>query len=384
MVVPFHQEIDDNFDTDGYLFPAPTKTIKQTQENHNKEDDDMDTHDDEEENDDPAENGTNAGFVVNDDINPTMDTVRITRLMKRVTRQGLNLADGFGVQDWRQIQAAIDSEFIHSALARIQDGERQQVNVGALQATHSGRTEGLHYGRQDLIINTTGISIYRGSSDDHQLYFGLTPRPPPEKWGGAKTPSQVAKLQPSREEAEEMALEGLMEVYKSAVWLSPEQEEATISVLEGRVHNLVCVLGTGSGKTGLIMISACLEDRPDQMMTTIAIVPTVALAGDMVRTCNEKNVACIQYDHAFPYLYAPVVVVVSETATTENFTIYTRRLNERKRLARIVFDECHSIETDADYRQKFRKLRQLDFEVLETLWWWRNRRHAGSGSEVIW
>jgi hypothetical protein len=175
-----------------------------------------------EEEDDPAEDGTNAGFVVNDEINPIMDTVRITRLMKRVTRRGLNLVDGFGVRDWRQIQAAIDSEFIHSAFAHIQDGEHEQVNVGALQATHSGRTEGLHYGHQDLIINTTGISIYRGSSDDHQLYFGLTPRPPPEKWGGARTPPRVAKLQPSREEAEGMALEGLMEVYKSVIWLLPE------------------------------------------------------------------------------------------------------------------------------------------------------------------
>jgi superfamily II DNA helicase RecQ len=159
-----------------------------------------------------------------------------------------------------------------------------------------------------------------------------------------------------------MASEGLMEVYKSAVWLSPE-EKATISVLEGRVHNLVCVLGTGSGKTGLIMIPAYLADRPDEMMTTIVIVPTVALAEDIVRTCNEKNVACIQCDHDFPYLYSPVVVVVSETATTENFIVYTRWLNERKRLARIVFDECHLIEMDADYRQKFRMLRQLDFEV---------------------
>jgi hypothetical protein len=134
MVVPFHQEIDDNFDTDGYLFPAPPNTIKQTRGNVNGADDDLDTEDeneDEEEEDDPTEDGTNAGFVVKDEINPTMDTVRITSLMKRVTRRGLNLVDGFGVRDWRQIQAAIDSEFIHSALARIQDGERQQVNVGA-------------------------------------------------------------------------------------------------------------------------------------------------------------------------------------------------------------------------------------------------------------
>jgi hypothetical protein len=107
MVVPFHQEIDDGFDKDGCLFPAPPKTIKQTRGNVNRDDDDADAenenHKDEEEEDYPAEDGTNAGFVVDDEINPTMDTVRITHLMKRVTRCGLNLVDRFGVRDWRQI-----------------------------------------------------------------------------------------------------------------------------------------------------------------------------------------------------------------------------------------------------------------------------------------
>jgi superfamily II DNA/RNA helicase len=355
MVVPFHQEINENFDTDGYLFPAATKELKHTPEHTEEEE--------EEEEDDPAEDGTNAGHVVNDEVSPTMDTARITALMKRFTRRGLNLVDGFGVRDWRQIQAAIDSDFIHSALARVQDGERQQVNVGALQATHSGRTDGLHYGGQDLIVNTAGVNIYRGCSDDHQLYFGLTPRPPREKWGGVTPSIQVPNLQRTWEAAKAMALEGLMKVYKSCMWLSAEQEDATVSILEGQCHNLVCVLGTGSGKTGLIMIPALMEDQPDHPRTTIVIVPTVALAGDIVRTCTEKDIGCIQYDHAFPHLYAPVVVVVSETATTEKFMVYTRQLYDRKRLSRIVFDECHTIEMDSNYRQKFRKLRQLDFSV---------------------
>jgi hypothetical protein len=151
--------------------------------------------------------------------------------MKPFTQRSLSLVDGFGVQDWRQIQAAIDSEFIHSALAHVQEGERQQVNVGALQATHSGRTDGLHYGGQDLIGNTAGVNIYCSCSDDHQLYFGLTPRPPREKWGGVTPLIQVPNLQRTREAATAMALEGLMKVYKSCMWLSEKQEDATVSVL---------------------------------------------------------------------------------------------------------------------------------------------------------
>lgn len=119
-----------------------------------------------------------AGYVVNNKVNPTMYTTRITSLMKRVTRRDLKLTEGFGVRDWRQIQAAIDSEFIHSALTCVQDVQPEQLNVEALQATHTGKTDILHYGRQGLVVNTAGINIYRGCSDDHQLYFGLTLFPP--------------------------------------------------------------------------------------------------------------------------------------------------------------------------------------------------------------
>jgi superfamily II DNA or RNA helicase len=358
MVVPFQQGIDPNFDTDGYLFPAPAKVTK-AQQDEEEEDREVDQEDEEED----TMDGTSTGYVISDEANPTIDTSRVTALMKRLTRRDLKLADGFGVRDWRQIQAALDTEFIHSALARVEEGQPAEINVGALQATHSGRTDVLHYGGQGLVINTVGVNVYRGSSDDHQLYFGLTPRPPREKWGGVTTPVQSSALPRSRQRASEMALEGLMKVYKSGMWLSSEQEEATISVLEGRFHNLVCVLGTGSGKTGLIVIPAKMEDHLDHQMTTIVIVPTVALAEDLVRTCREKDVCCIQYDAAFPYLHAPVVVVIADTATSEGFILYVRRLFDRKRLSRVIFDECHAIEMDADYRDKFRKLRRLEFGV---------------------
>jgi hypothetical protein len=36
---------------------------------------------------------------VTDEANPTMDTTRVTALMKRLTRRDLKLAEGFGVRD---------------------------------------------------------------------------------------------------------------------------------------------------------------------------------------------------------------------------------------------------------------------------------------------
>jgi hypothetical protein len=85
------------------------------------------------------------------------------------------------------------------------------VRFDRLMPTHYS----LHYGSQDLIVNTTGVNIYRGCSDDHQLYFGLTPRPPREKWGGITPFIQVPNLQRTQEAAKAVALEGLMKVYKS-------------------------------------------------------------------------------------------------------------------------------------------------------------------------
>jgi superfamily II DNA helicase RecQ len=45
------------------------------------------------------------------------------------------------------------------------------------------------------------------------------------------------------------------------------------------------------------------------------------------------------------------------------FNLYVRRSFDRKRLSRVVFDECHTILQDADFRAKFRKLRCLEFGV---------------------
>jgi superfamily II DNA or RNA helicase len=86
-----------------------------------------------------------------------------------------------------------------------------------------------------------------------------------------------------------------------------------------------------------------MEDNAEKM-TTIVIVPTVELAADIVRTCTNKNVDCIRYDRACTFMHAPtVVVVIADTATTEDFILYARRLIDRKRLAQVVFDECQRL-----------------------------------------
>jgi superfamily II DNA/RNA helicase len=81
---------------------------------------------------------------------------------------------------------------------------------------------------------------------------------------------------------------------------------------------LICILGTGSGKTGLIIIPEVMEDNAEKM-TTIVIVPTVELAADIVRTCTNKNVDCIRYDRACTFMHAPtVVVVIADISKTGN------------------------------------------------------------------
>jgi hypothetical protein len=95
-------------------------------------------------------------------------------------------------------------------------------------------------------------------------------------------------------------------------------------------------------------------------MTTIVIVPTVALAGDIVRTCKEKNVGCIQYGSCIPVSLCPCRRRCRRDCHHGDLHPL---LPSIIRLSRVVFDECHAIEMDADYGEKFRKLRRLEYGV---------------------
>ena len=83
------------------------------------------------------------------------------------------------------------------------------------------------------------------------------------------------------------------------------------------VEQVVLVIGTGSGKTLVIMISTAVADA----RTTILVLPMVALRSDMLRRFHQVGI--------WPLIWtldckqsASLVIVSAEAACTQNFLEY--------------------------------------------------------------
>jgi superfamily II DNA helicase RecQ len=108
---------------------------------------------------------------------------------------------------------------------------------------------------------------------------------------------------------------------------------------------VVLVIGTGSGKTLVVMISAAVADA----RTTILVLPTVALRGDMLRRFHLVGIRPLIWSVDCRQS-ASLVIVSAEAVCTQGFLEYAHALVRRQELDRIVLDECHLTITANDYR----------------------------------
>lgn len=116
----------------------------------------------------------------------------------------------------------------------------------------------------------------------------------------------------------------------------------------------ICVLPTGAGKSILFMLPAVLREGG----SSIVIVPFVALIDDLVDRARTLGVDVIRFDPArnmqresLPRA-ARLVVVSADVALSAGFASYADGLRGSGLLRRIFIDECHTIITDAGYREK--------------------------------
>ncbi|KAH7183761.1 hypothetical protein BKA60DRAFT_475198 [Fusarium oxysporum] len=116
-------------------------------------------------------------------------------------------------------------------------------------------------------------------------------------------------------------------------------------------EQVIVVLATGSGKTLVFMVGATLAGAE----TTILILPTVALRGNMLGRLDK---VALKHHIWRPgsKKSAPIVVVSAEAACTEAFLEYANRLSDRQCLDRIVIDECHLTITASCYRRSMSQL----------------------------
>ncbi|KAJ4226463.1 hypothetical protein NW757_014255 [Fusarium falciforme] len=109
-------------------------------------------------------------------------------------------------------------------------------------------------------------------------------------------------------------------------------------------EQVIVVLGTGSGKTLIVMVAISLAGAG----TIVLILPTVALRGNIVGRLDEVGLRHYVWERESKRV-APVVIVSAEAACIDGFLDYAYRLVDRQQLDRIVIDECHLTITASSY-----------------------------------
>jgi len=165
-------------------------------------------------------------------------------------------------------------------------------------------------------------------------------RPPRRYWSGAALLAEARKLYHN----------------DNLTWRCPEQQQA-LRLVANRTPEVLLVLATGTGKSLTFMLGCSLPDS----RTTIVVVPLVLLRLDLVQRCRQMAIEPVLWRKAQDVVVGmdgtPSLLFVSvEVATTPAFRQYTRRLYDTRNLDRIVFDECHLIQTSAHYRKSMARL----------------------------
>jgi Lhr-like helicase len=126
----------------------------------------------------------------------------------------------------------------------------------------------------------------------------------------------------------------------------PGQRNGVLAIMGPQpAEQVVLVIGTGSGKTLVVMIGAAIADAG----TTILVLPMVALRGDMLRRFHEVGIRPLIWS-VDCQRSASLVIVSAEAACTRGFLEYCHILVSKQKLDRIVVDEGHLTITARNYR----------------------------------
>ncbi|PNP44463.1 hypothetical protein TGAMA5MH_03809 [Trichoderma gamsii] len=306
----------------------------------------------------------------------------------------------FQVAWWRQVAASITKEKFGSRergnfdMEELGAGEHVEDELDlvdlAEMSNHSFRTFNHAYaGTTTLTMSTLLHRGYRASQSwqdffrTDQVFHGKRPPdealvlpPEGETRDGEKgvrgsrrgiRGGQYRK-QVSHPEPELLAV--ARELYNDAdlQFRQPGRRNGVMAVLGPRpAEQVVVVLATGSGKTLLFMVGAALEDA----RTTIVILPTVALRGDMLRRVRKVG---IKHSVWLPgskttKRASRLVVVSAEAACIDSFLTYARRLVDQQQLDRIVVDECHLTVTASKFRESMSNLAWYVRQIrTQTVW----------------
>lgn len=123
-----------------------------------------------------------------------------------------------------------------------------------------------------------------------------------------------------------------------------------------RACNLLVIMPTGKGKSLLFMLPA---KTTEASKVTIVVLPLEALPADFERRCTRSRISHARWMPGQSPEGCSLVFVSPEHATRTDFLSYAISLETKGRLSRVVFDECHLILTQREFRECFIQLGHL-------------------------
>jgi RecQ family ATP-dependent DNA helicase len=139
---------------------------------------------------------------------------------------------------------------------------------------------------------------------------------------------------------------------KQATFKSPQQAKALQLVIDGR-KDVLAILPTGGGKSLLFFLPTLMEPG----MTTVVIVPLIAVTDDLRDRCVKANISCANWDpHSRYREQCNLLFVAVEHAVEPAFLNHLQIMHGMGILKRIVMDEAHVSLTHRDFRPDMEKL----------------------------
>ena len=335
------------------------------------------------------------------------------------------------IRSYRQIAVAFSRDVVHASMPtsqRFQDFlaedelveqdllEPGEENAVALQTAHTSRLRQNHYAvSSDSIsrLSSKSLEVFAEVSHEWHQFLGfqlpaykkdqrqhkrqhstLQLRVPERSIKRQRSTLQVGDLvkcqvsaitvndqdkratirvdAPPKRYFEQLASQTLESVFGWKQFKSIEQLEAIIAILQGE-KLLTTILPTGGGKSLLFMLPAAIEKTG----ATMVIVPFLSLMTDLRERCERHGLTVHEWDPEEPTKYSQITVLIVDKVASatradgedgvESFLQLASSLNHSGILKRVVFDECHTIITQAHFRDIMSRLYHLRNLSVQTL-----------------
>ncbi|MDN6160180.1 MAG: DEAD/DEAH box helicase, partial [Staphylococcus equorum] len=293
------------------------------------------------------------------------NTTRMSDLMKKTCNEHMNVS--LTVSAYRQMAVAISRKFLskglqfnfgaHEELANNDDND----DIVDLQAAHTSHTAGLVYGRD--VEQMTGeihklkVQFLRISEGWHS-FLGFSTL---DHSGEIRDMAVYYRAVTEQKSRWRMSMNADLRSILKELLVSRQatfrhcQESAIKSIMEAN-STIQVVLPTGGGKSLCFMLPA-FHVRAG---VSVVIAPLISLRQDMQRRCQAAGIVCQEWHQNNQPEYAQIILVTPETALSRRFLSFLERLQLKRLLDRVVFDECHVLVNRQDgFRPVLDKLHRL-------------------------